>query len=111
LASGGFHIVLQRGGQRIKHKRVQRVHRAAELCVRRIRRKRLTRSYTRLTTLSAVNRKWALICQRCYGQRSTLAHFQRGGHLSKAARLGIATATLDRLLHQSTINIRDKSYR
>jgi putative transposase len=36
------------------------VYRAAGLCVRRIRRKRLTRSYTSSTSLSAPNQEWAI---------------------------------------------------
>jgi len=55
-----LHVLLQRDGQRINHKRVQRVYRAAGLCVRRIRRKRLARSYTRRPMLSAANREWAI---------------------------------------------------
>jgi putative transposase len=39
---------------------VQRVYREAGLCVRRIRRKRLTRSYTHRPTLSAPNQEWAI---------------------------------------------------
>src|SRR3954469_17521778 len=53
-------ILLRRAGQRINHKRVQRVYRAAGLCVRRIRRKRLTRSHTAPRTLAAPNQEWAV---------------------------------------------------
>jgi putative transposase len=55
-----LHILLRRTGERINHKRVQRVYRAAGLCVRRIRRKRLTRSYVQRQTLSAPNQEWAI---------------------------------------------------
>jgi putative transposase len=39
---------------------VQRVYRAAGLCVRRIRRKRLTRTYTERPMLSTPNQEWAI---------------------------------------------------
>jgi putative transposase len=55
-----LHILLRRAGERINHKRVQRVYREAGLCVRRIRRKRLTRSYTPRPALSAPNQEWAI---------------------------------------------------
>ena len=55
-----LHILLQRKGQRVNHKRVHRVYRAAGLCVRRIRRKRLTRSYTPPAVLSSPNQEWAI---------------------------------------------------
>ncbi len=55
-----LHILLRRTGQRINHKRVQRVYRAAGLCVRRIRRKRLTRTYASPPTLTAPNQEWAI---------------------------------------------------
>ena len=55
-----LHILLRRTGQRVNHKRVQRVYRAAGLCVRRIRRKRLTRSYVQRQPLSAPNQEWAI---------------------------------------------------
>jgi putative transposase len=55
-----LHILLRRAGQRVNHKRVQRVYRAAGLCVRRIRRKRLTRSYSPREPLSAPNQEWAI---------------------------------------------------
>ncbi len=51
-----LHILLRRAGERINHKRVQRVYRAAGLSVRRIRRKRLTRSHTQRAALSMPNR-------------------------------------------------------
>lgn len=55
-----LHILLRRDGERINHKRVQRVYRAAGLSVRRIRRKRLARSYTAPQILSAPNQEWAI---------------------------------------------------
>ena len=55
-----LYILLRRAGERINHKCVQRVYRAAGLCVRRIRRKRLTRSYTPNPKLSAPNQEWAI---------------------------------------------------
>jgi putative transposase len=55
-----LHVLLRRTGQRINHKRVQRVYRAAGLCVRRIRRKRLARSYASPTVLTAPNQEWAV---------------------------------------------------
>lgn len=55
-----LHILLRRKGQHVNHKRVHRVYRAAGLCVRRIRRKRLTRSYTPSAVLSAPNQEWAI---------------------------------------------------
>ena len=44
----------------MNHKRVQRVYRTAGLCVRRIRRKRLTRSYVAPVRLTAPNQEWAI---------------------------------------------------
>lgn len=55
-----LHILLRRTGQRFNHKRVQRVYRAAGLCVRRIRRKRLTRSYASPALLTEPNQEWAI---------------------------------------------------
>ncbi len=55
-----LHILLRRTGQQVNHKRVQRVYRAAGLCVRRIRRKRLTRSFTAKQVLSVPNEEWAI---------------------------------------------------
>ena len=55
-----LHILLRRAGRQVNHKRVQRVYRAAGLCVRRIRRKRLTRSFTSKQVLSAPNQEWAI---------------------------------------------------
>jgi putative transposase len=55
-----LHILLRRTGQRINHKRVQRVYRASGLCVRCIRRNRLTRTYASPRMLSAPNQEWAI---------------------------------------------------
>jgi putative transposase len=55
-----LHILLRREGECINHKKVQRVYRAAGLCVRRIRRKRLTRSYASPPNVSAPNQEWAI---------------------------------------------------
>jgi len=55
-----LHVLLRRAGERINHKRVQRVYREAGLCVRRIRRKRLTRGYTPSSKPSAPNQEWAI---------------------------------------------------
>ena len=55
-----LHILLLRDGEHINHKRVQRVYRAAGLCIRRIRRKRLTRAYVSPPALSAPNQEWAI---------------------------------------------------
>lgn len=55
-----LHILLRRTGQQVSHKRVQRVYRAAGLCVRHIRRKRLTRRFTSKQVLSAPNQEWAI---------------------------------------------------
>ena len=55
-----LHVLLQREGNRTNHKRVQRVYREAGLCVKRIRRKRLTRTYTPRPLLTAPNQEWAI---------------------------------------------------
>jgi putative transposase len=55
-----LHILLAREGEHVNHKRVQRVYRAAGLCVRRLRRKRLTRTYTARQRLSAPDQEWAI---------------------------------------------------
>jgi len=55
-----LHVLLRRAGQHVNHKRVQRVYREAGLCVRRIRRKRLERSYISRQPLSAPNQEWAI---------------------------------------------------
>ena len=74
-----LYILLRRAGQRINHKRVQRVYRAAGLCVRRIPRKRLARDYASPPKLSAPNQEWAIDFQRRYRRRATPAGVQRSG--------------------------------
>jgi len=53
-------VLLNDGGAAGNHKRVQRVHGAAGLQVRRIRRRRLSRSAVPRVTLTAANQEWAL---------------------------------------------------
>ena len=53
-------VLLNYGGVKVNAKRVHRVYRAAGLQVRRIRRKRLTRSVTPRTVLTAANQEWAI---------------------------------------------------
>ena len=53
-------ILLWRDGLRVNAKRVRRVYRGAGLQVRRIRRRRLTRSVAPRVTLTAANQEWAL---------------------------------------------------
>jgi putative transposase len=55
-----LHVLLRRTGQIVNHKRVQRVYRAAGLCIRPLRRKRLTRAYVSPPRLSAPNEEWAI---------------------------------------------------
>ena len=55
-----LHVLLRRTGQIVNHKRVQRVYRAAGLCVGRLRRKRLARAYASPPRLSAPNEEWAI---------------------------------------------------
>ena len=66
-ATGGFggekarlgyrrlHVLLRQSGERVNHKRVWRVYREAGLCVKRKRRKRLTRKLKELLTEA---RRW-----------------------------------------------------
>ena len=75
-----LHILLRRKGQRVNHKRVQRVYRAAGLCVRRIRRKRLTRSYAPSPKLSAPNQEWAIdFASDVTASGQAAARVERGG--------------------------------
>jgi putative transposase len=53
-------VLLRRDGMRVNTKRVRRVYRAAGLQVRRIRRRRLTRSVAPRATLTGSNQEWAL---------------------------------------------------
>jgi putative transposase len=55
-----LHVLLQREGWAVNHKRVQRVYRAAGLTVKRLRRRRLTRSAAPRAVLSAPNQEWAI---------------------------------------------------
>lgn len=55
-----LHILLGREGWRVNHKRVQRVYRAAGLTVKRLRRRRLTRSAVPRPVLTAPNQEWAM---------------------------------------------------
>jgi putative transposase len=53
-------VLVNDGGAVVNHKRVQRVYRAAGLQVKRIRRRRLSRSAVPRVTLTAANQEWAL---------------------------------------------------
>lgn len=53
-------VLLKRDGMVVNAKRVRRVYRAAGLQVRRLRRRRLTRSLTPRVVLTAANQEWAL---------------------------------------------------
>jgi putative transposase len=55
-----LHVLLRRTGQQCNHKRVQRVYREAGLTVKRIRRRRLTRSFFAPEPLAAPNQEWAI---------------------------------------------------
>jgi putative transposase len=55
-----LHVLLQREGQVINHKRVWRVYKAAGLSVKRTRRKKLIRSLRPMLQLGAVNQEWAV---------------------------------------------------
>ena len=55
-----LHVLLRREGWAVNHKRVQRVYRAAGLAVKRLRRRRLTRSAAPRAVLSAPNQEWAI---------------------------------------------------
>ena len=55
-----LHVLLQRGGERINHKRVYRVYREAGLMVRRKARKKLMRAGVLRPALTAANQEWAL---------------------------------------------------
>lgn len=55
-----LHVLLRRTGQLCNHKRVQRVYREAGLTVKRIRRRRLTRSFLAAEPLTAPNQEWAI---------------------------------------------------
>lgn len=53
-------VLLKRAGMEVNAKRVRRVYRSAGLQVRRLRRRRLTRSRTPRAVLTAANQEWAL---------------------------------------------------
>ena len=55
-----LHILLDRGGEHVNHKRVYRVYREAGLTVRRRKRKRLAREGSPRVVLTAANQEWAL---------------------------------------------------
>jgi len=55
-----LHILLDRGGERVNHKRVYRVYREAGLTVKRKMRKRLLRLGSPRPVLTAANQEWAL---------------------------------------------------
>jgi len=55
-----LHVLLRRDGWQVNHKRVQRVYRAAGLTVKRLRRRRLTRSAFPRPVLTAPNQEWAI---------------------------------------------------
>lgn len=55
-----LHVLLQRDGLKVNHKRVWRVYRAAGLCVKRRKRKRLVRVGMPATVVTAPNQQWAL---------------------------------------------------
>ena len=55
-----LHILLQRGGERVNHKRIWRVYREAGLSVKRKRRKRLGRVGTAAVAATKANERWSL---------------------------------------------------
>jgi putative transposase len=55
-----LHVLLEREGQTINHKRVWRVYKAAGLSVKRTRRKKLIRSLRPALLLHAANQEWAV---------------------------------------------------
>jgi len=55
-----LHILLDRGGEHVNHKRVYRVYREAGLTVRRRKRKRLVREGSPRVVRTAANQEWAL---------------------------------------------------
>jgi putative transposase len=55
-----LHVLLQRDGERVNHKRVHRVYRDAGLSIRRKKRKHCVRTGQPLRTCSAANQEWAL---------------------------------------------------
>jgi putative transposase len=55
-----LHVLLQRSGEAVNHKRVQRVYREAGLCLRRKKRKHCVRAGQPLRVCTAANQEWAL---------------------------------------------------
>ncbi len=55
-----LHVLLQRDGEQVNHKRVWRVYRAAGLGVKRRRRKRLVRMGTPTLAATRANERWSL---------------------------------------------------
>jgi putative transposase len=55
-----LHVLLQRSGEAVNHKRVYRVYREAGLCLRRKKRKHCTRVSAPLRQCTAANQEWAL---------------------------------------------------
>jgi putative transposase len=55
-----LHVLLQRDGGQVNHKRVWRVYREAGLCVKRRRRKRLVRVGTPAVAATRANERWSL---------------------------------------------------
>lgn len=55
-----LHVLLQRAGEAVNHKRVYRVYREAGLCLRRKKRKHCTRLSVPLRPCTAANQEWAL---------------------------------------------------
>ena len=55
-----LHVLLQRSGERVNHKRVHRVYREAGLCLRRKKRKHCVRIGHPLRACTAANQEWAL---------------------------------------------------
>lgn len=55
-----LHVLLQRSGEAVNHKRVYRVYREAGLCLRRKKRKHCARMKSPLRQYSSANQEWAL---------------------------------------------------
>jgi putative transposase len=55
-----LHVLLQRDGAAVNHKRIYRVYREAGLCLRRKKRKHCTRASSPLRQCTAANQEWAL---------------------------------------------------
>lgn len=55
-----LHVLMEREGARVNHKRLYRVYREAGLCLKRKKRKHCVRSGSPRATLTAANQEWAL---------------------------------------------------